>query len=229
MEKAFQARYWEDENRFSEVTFRLMLEYISNDDLTKTFLKTKKNYEIDDEFIKEIEETSLILNLESITEIYKRQMYVIVNTYIELMMKEFLTCYFSIHHMSMYEYLRTKTKGGQIQEGLVSLKKIDKSESKESLIEKLAKEATSTFMTGKFSSQLDRLENMLKKKIPPNIKSKLLDLANIRNEIVHEHKYPNITDSDVFDAYKLFHDLIYYLATTSKKININVNWNPLSH
>jgi hypothetical protein len=217
----FQAADWYGQIGFLRHLNYLLESFIINKDLRDLYHQkvSSTNYP---EF--DITERWLLDDdLEEIRFFFDRQTIVLLNTYLELMLKEFFKSFFCEHHSHMYDYIQAEFSIGQSQKGFVSLKKIIETKSKQELISKLADEATSNVMAYKFSSILGILEKLTKEKIHEEIRDGLLKIVEKRNQIVHEHNQEKLEKSFIEKAISDYDKFIVFLIKVAKKNNIDVN------
>ena len=122
--------------------------------------------------------------LETAFAVLRRQMIVVLGTYIERFIVEFMEASFASHPASMYEYLNDESD--RRLHGKVDLNDVLRVDSKDDLLRMLAQKAASIATRGKFETTLNTLEKISKSTIEPTQKAELIKLAKLRNEIVHE-------------------------------------------
>ena len=144
-------------------------------------------------------------------------MNVIAVAFVEGMMKELAVCVFVKNPARMYQYI------GDNEAGTVPLKLILNEESKETLILNLANMGASTLLKGKFSSNIKNLEEITKSSVPENLKKRLIEIVQHRNEFVHESKAKTLTDIDVKKIFDDVYDFLKWMGTVALKQNVPVN------
>jgi len=102
-------------------------------------------------------------------------------TTFEIAAKDFLSCYFFQNPHSMYEFI-----GGHETKGMVQLKEMLAADSYQDLIVALSEQASSKASKGKYGEVLVRIAKLCKQEYDKNLATKLNDLQEIRNKIVHE-------------------------------------------
>lgn len=220
-DEMFQAADWYGQIGFLYHLDTLLESFVLNKELQELYFQ--KAFDSGDENFEDLEKWWLEHSLEEIRDFFDRQTIVLLNTYIELMLKEFFKCFFCVHHIHMYDYLQAEFNNGQTQKGFVSLKKIVETKSKKALISNLAEEATSNITSSKFSSILSNLEKLTKEKMPEEIRRGLLDIIEKRNQIVHEHSAVKLEKVFIEKAINDCEKFIAFLVSVAKKNGIFVN------
>lgn len=221
-DEMFQAADWYAQIGFLSHLNKLLESFVLNKELRELYFQ--KMVKIEDENFRDAEEWWLEHSLEEIRDFFDRQTIVLLNTYVELMVKEFFKCFFCVNHIHMYDYLQAEFSNGQTQKGFVSLKKIVATKSKKGLINNLADEATSNITSSnKFSSILNNLEKLTKENIPEEIRKGLLVIAEKRNQIVHEHDDEKLKKAFIEKAINDCDKFITFLVPVAKKNGISVN------
>lgn len=144
-------------------------------------------------------------------------MNVIAVAFVEGMMKELAVCVFVKHPARMYQYI------GDNETGTVSLKLILNEDSKETLMLSLANMGASTLLKGKFSSNIKNLEEITKSSVPEDLKKRLIEIVQHRNEFVHESKAKTLTNIDVKKNFDDVYDFLKWMGTAALKQNVPVN------
>lgn len=144
-------------------------------------------------------------------------MNVIAVAFVEGMMKELAVCVFVKHPARMYQYI------GDNEAGTVSLKTILNEESKETLILNLANMGASSLLKGKFSSNIKNLEEITKSSVPENLKKRLIEIVQHRNEFVHESRAKTLTNIDVKKTFDDVYEFLKWMGTAALKQNVPVN------
>lgn len=220
-DEMFQAADWYVQINFLSHLNNLLESFVLNKELRELYFQ--KTFKPEDKEFKDAEEWWLGHRLEEIRDFFDRQTIVLLNTYIELMLKEFFKCFFCLHHIHMYDYLQAGFNDGQTQKGFVSLKKIVEAKSKKALISKLADEATSNITSYRFSSILGNLEKLTKEKVPEDLRKGLLDIVEKRNQIVHEHSEEKLKKAFIEKAVNDCEKFVAFLVPIAKKNGIFVN------
>jgi hypothetical protein len=141
---------------------------------------------------------------------YGNQMIVLASTYLELILKDFLTAAFTRHPDKMYDFIQTG--GDQVQRGAVSLKEIVKADSLPQLLGTLADRATDRIVRGPFPAQLKHLSKLVQRDVPAELKDRLTALVARRNRVVHEASDESVGEADVEAALDTCLDTVRFLA-----------------
>ena len=147
-----------------------------------------------------------------------RQMIVLSVTSTEGMVGEFVECVFFKHPNRMHQFLEI---GGV--KGVLSLKHVISSKSVTDLQVELSRIGSRKVLQGKFSSLFDKVENISGQDIPNDLKNRLIETVKLRNEIVHEVKYPSVTSENVASAYDDMYQLLVCLCHATKKNSVPLN------
>ena len=140
--------------------------------------------------------------------IYRRQMIVIAVTILEAMLKDFVSSYFYTKPESMYSFVGDGS-------GTVSFKDVIKYDTKNEYISHLAESAAQKFISQKWSVLFKSLAKLLKQEMPES--ESLIELAKLRNEIIHEGAKIEVTNEHVFSCFDIVGELIEFLAQKSNK------------
>ncbi|MGB9181476.1 MAG: HEPN domain-containing protein [Pyrinomonadaceae bacterium] len=224
--KHFNAGAWLAVILKSIGSYRTIHSFITSQEALHAFLKTmdvitgsEKGMEvIKDESRVKVWHDSISFDIQKAEEFYNGQMVVLANTYIELVLKDFLFVFFSHFPDRMYESLYTQDK--QEQRGAVSLKEIVKVGSLAELIKNLAEQATVNVLKGRVAAQLNNLAKITRKEVPDDLRSSLISLVERRNRIVHEASDEKGTEEDVERALDSCLKLISFLAKVSADSSI---------
>lgn len=225
----FNASTWRGEITQIKYLFDLFSSFISRDKFIEEFFKeevdSQNQYDDDDKkwFFRMMDKWYLEYSLDNIQAFFRRQILVLLNTYLELMFSEFVKCFFCQHHNHMYDFLQVEFAVGQVQKGFVSLRKITANKSKRALIDELAADATAKVMSRKFSKQLETIEKLTNSKVPAEIKNGLQDIVEQRNRIVHEYDDSEITAGDIETGIENVIALVEFLTVLAEKNNIELN------
>lgn len=227
--KLFQAGQWLGEVIVSQGSYRIIHNFITSKEALAAFLESQCVFVGSDEgmVVSKNQETIKLFH-ESIThdignagKFYNGQMVVLASTYIELILKDFLTVFFAHFPERMYEFLYAQDK--EEHKGAVSLKEIIKVDSMPELINNLAEQATANILKGRFTAQLNNIARIIKLELSADLKGKLNGLIERRNRIVHEASKEEIEHNDVDDALDTCSDLVKFLAEVSDKNSIGLD------
>ncbi|MGG6240134.1 hypothetical protein ACQ4N7_16035 [Nodosilinea sp. AN01ver1] len=194
----------------------------------------------------------LISDLDDSIETYRKQNFILIGTYFELITENFITVLFveSPEKMSGCLGLFKKDSGrrrGFDRDGRIPLKKILENESKESLINSLAIEASAEIMRRKNENIIDAINNLTRqsgKRINEEVVKKIIEVLNIRNQIVHENKFSTFsgyegalpyyqrswrTEKEYLElqALKVLEDFVVELGDICLRINMPQNFYPV--
>jgi len=153
--------------------------------------------------------------------VYKRQMIVLIATYIENILIDFMECTFTAHPSRMYEYLNDGIE--RHLKGKVDLKEILESGSIETLVERLASRSASIATGGKFCTALNNLERITKSKLESKLTKDLLTLVELRNRIVHEASQDIVTYEQVRDGFEHITALLKALGNIATSSDIPIH------
>ena len=165
------------------------------------------------EFASHIEST-----VERGVQFHNRQMVVIASTYVELILRDFLTVLFSHFPSRMYKYLNAQDMAER--RGFVSLKEIVQVGSLDELLKNLSEKATANALKGRFSAQLNNLEKLTDESIPGDLKRQLTTVIEMRNRIVHETSAEVVSEVQVKGVLDTCHQLVSFLAFASSRKSI---------
>jgi hypothetical protein len=156
-------------------------------------------------------------NLEEAERFYNRQMVVVIATYIELILRDFLRVAFSKFPERMHNYLDE----GNGYKGLVSLKLITKAPSLDGLLYDLSEQAASNALKGRFKTQLNNLARIIpEQEISQNLQNELIRIVEKRNRIVHEASQEQMSVDEVKQTFDTCLELLTALADVSVKCGI---------
>lgn len=139
---------------------------------------------------------------------YRRQMIVISVTLLEAMLKNFVSSYFYEKPESMYPFVGDCS-------GSVSFKDVLKYETKSEYVSHLSESAAQKFISKKWSVLFKSLNKLIKSEIPN--KENLIEIAKLRNDIIHEGAKIEISNEYVFSSFDIVRELIEFLAEKSNK------------
>ena len=210
-------------------TFRQINDFLLNKDAQDAYLKTrqvftysKKGKEFcDNEESTRIFHDDIISTISETNNFYKHQIIVLSSTYIELILKDFLIVFFKEFPERMYEFIYDQDR--QEYKGSVSLREILKTPNMSELITKLANQATSNLLKGKFSAQLKNLMKITKHNLSDVLEDELNNLNDFRNTIVHENSRKEIDPDKVENSIETCEKLIWVLAKISEDNKIGLD------
>jgi hypothetical protein len=123
-----------------------------------TIVRLSENDEFEpDEHTITLTQDEITMNLNLAKKIHDRQMIVVASTYIELILKDFLTAIFGTFPERMHNYLDEDN----VHKGLVNLRLIIKATSLFDLIHELSEQASSNASKGRFNSQLNNFNKIV--------------------------------------------------------------------
>jgi hypothetical protein len=167
-----------------------------------------------------LDQDNIKIHLQEAQQFYNRQMVVIVATYIELILKDFLQVGFCKFPERMHNYL----DDGNGYKGLVSLKLITKVTSLPELIFDLSEQAASNALKGRFKAQLNNLAKIIpEQEISQRLHGQLIDIVEKRNRIVHEASQEQISDDNVREVLDTCFELLTSLADIAVKCDISLD------
>jgi len=153
-------------------------------------------------------------------QIYQKQTIVLIASYTEAIILDFLQCVFVTHPVRTYDYLNDDEKG---LKGKIDLREILEADTKDSLINSLSFRAASIATRGKFKTALNNVEKISKQKLDTELSSKLSSLVERRNRIVHELADVDVTNQEVLDGFDCLSDLISNLGVMAQDNGVHVN------
>ena len=178
------------------------------EDGTVVTLPENDEFEPDEHTIT-LTEDEITINLALAKKLYGRQMIVVVSTYIELVLKDFLAAVFSTFPERMHNYLDE----GDGNKGLVSLKLITKAPTLLDLLYELSEQASSNALKGRFKTQLNNLNRVITGyEIPKELQTDLVEIIERRNRIVHEASQEEIGEDYIRAAFDTCMNLVKSLA-----------------
>jgi hypothetical protein len=167
-----------------------------------------------------LSQDDITANLQQAEQFYNRQMVVVVATYIELILKDFLQVGFCKFPERMHHYL----DDGNGYKGLVSLKLVTKAASLPGLISDLSEQAASNALKGRFKAQLNNLARIIpEQEISQRLQGQLIDIVEKRNRIVHEASQEQISEDNVREVLDTCFELLTSLADIAVKCNISLD------
>ena len=138
----------------------------------------------------------LIDDWERSIEIHKKQVFILISTYFELIVENFLDSLFNRFPEKMNSYIGQPHRSKPIKDGRIQLDIVLNSESREKLINKLSKTAVGEFLRKKnreIISEINKLIRQGGKGINAELSEKMIDLLEIRNVIVHRNESPDFS------------------------------------
>ena len=151
------------------------------------------------------------------SESYWGQMVVLAAAYVELILKDFLRCYFISGPQRMDEYL---PRVADEKNARISLKQILQAESKEKLIEDLAMIAIGNARPSRFDVILKRLIEGAKIELDRPLIDNLLFLREQRNQFAHQATGKKISAEQVYNWFDDIRYLLYVLAGLSVRYEV---------
>jgi len=152
--------------------------------------------------------------LESVAEAnesYRRQMIVLIMTYYEAILFDFLQCIFSTHPSRMYAYLNDSAE--KTLRGKIDLKEILAAESFGVLIDGFSKRAASNVLHGRFDATMNNLQQIAQAKLKEILLERLRSLNEQRNHIVHEASQELVSHARVTEGLEALSALLEELGT----------------
>jgi uncharacterized protein YutE (UPF0331/DUF86 family) len=215
----FEASKWYTEILSLHGVYLEVNSFLASPDARNKHIETRPVFVINDdneEAISLAMRNHIVKNLEEAEKFYNRQMVVIAVTYIELILKDFLTVIFRSFPDRMYDFLYA----WQDKKGSVSLKDITKVNSLIDLLNNLSEQAASNALKGRFETGLDNLTKITKKKIPHDLRSELIRIVNRRNSIVHQDIKEEVNRSEVRGILESCLSLMQFLTEVAGNNNI---------
>ena len=113
-----------------------------------------------------------------------RQWIVLNCTYVELILRDFTEVAFLAHPYKMRDFVGD----GPTRKGLVQIKTILESDTRDAILVELAIQAASNALKGSIREQLRHLERIVgSRELPKDLKDSLVSAVDLRNRIVHEN------------------------------------------
>ena len=153
---------------------------------------------------------------------FSNQMIVIYSTYIENIIKEYLTILFINHPEKMSEYLIIR-KNNEKLDGYISFNKVIENESKESLINSLAEESSTHASKGDTKSVLKCLARLSNYTFSDESYKGIIRLIKLRNKIVHEFHKEVFGISEVKAYTKITLDFLEQVKLAAQKNNLRIH------
>lgn len=177
---------------------------------------TANDFKDEDDYL-----NSYIDKIKQVIDIYRRQMIVLVVTYLEGIVFDFMESLFATFPSRMYGYLDAGAE--QNLKGKVDLKDILNADTKDELLRMLSRRSASVATRGKFEAAVGTLEKTAKVKLDAVLIEKLRLLVELRNRIVHEASKENITDQTVREGFEAANDFLQSLGRVAaeKKMPLN--------
>ena len=157
-------------------------------------------------------------NLEVAFYHYSNQIFVILSSYMELILQDFFETLFFHKPELMYEFVNSDSKNKL--RGYVKLDLILKSESIDKLKGKLSITAASNANKGSIVNIIKRVETIGKKTLDKKVQTNLEILIKHRNQVVHEGKLFNVDGALIKSASDDIISLLYFFADILKSKNI---------
>jgi len=212
--KLNQARFesfpWEMEILELEVLFDGIDDFL-NDEEAKNIHYSKKKQKFSDDLL-----ISPEMILADSVQIFRRQMVVLLKTYLEKIIKDFSINVFVGKPEKMARYLLSD----ELQDGKVELEKILEG-SKNVELDELPQKATTRVTKGEMSKVLKRIEEISKAKIKKQTKTTLIKLNDVRTHIVHEASSDEISDELLHESFDAVRDLIVSFREVCGENNIS--------
>jgi len=153
---------------------------------------------------------------------FSNQIIVIYSTYIENIIKEYLTIIFINHPKRMTEYLKIKKDDDKVV-GYISFNKVIENDSKESLINSLAEKSSVIASKGDVESLLKRFMRLSNYKLSDESYNGIVKLIKLRNKIVHEFHRENFGITEVKEYTKITLDFLEEVKLAAHKNNLKVH------
>jgi len=198
--KPNQARFesfpWEMEILELEVLFDVIDDFLKDEKAKSAYLR--KDIFRQDDWLGDPKKILL-----ASVQIFRRQIVVLLQTYLEQIIKDFSINIFIGKPEKMAGYLLLD----EFQDGKKELGEIlGKNET--IALNKLPNLATSRIMKGGLSKILNRIEKISNAKIKKHTKAILVDLYDIRTGIVHEASSKEVSTEFLHESFEAIHDLI---------------------
>lgn len=211
--KLNQARFesfpWEMEILELEVLFDGIDDFLNDEDAKNIHYIKKKQKFSDD-----------LINHEKIladsVQIFRRQMVVLLKTYLEKIIKDFSINVFVGKPEKMAKYLLSE----ELQDGKVELEKV-LGESKSVHLNELPQKATARVTKGELSKVLKRIEEISNAKIKGLTKATLIKLNDVRTHIVHDASSDEISIEFLHDSFEAIRNLIVSFREVCAENNIS--------
>ena len=193
----FESFPWEMEILELEKLFDVIDDFLTNEQTKKNHLDKKDVMYTDDTLGNP---TQLLL---AGVQIFRRQMVVLLKTYLEKIIKDFSINIFIGKPEKMAKYLLSD----EFQDGKIELEKI-LGESKTTILNELPQKATARVTKGELRKILNRLEELSEAKIEKHTRKTLINLNEIRTHIVHEASSDEISPELLHESFEAVRDLI---------------------
>jgi hypothetical protein len=191
--RTFNLDVWQSRVMEVRAVFRAFEAFLANEEAVGQHLDAQQlGIPTTDPRLIELSKIVAAHHLTGAADLYRRQVIVVAGTLLEAMMRDFFTALFVRHPMRMSAYVENRGKG----EGRhrVLLKDVVEAESRDRLIEDLARRSAAKIPVEKFVDQLERPAKMEPK---PDLAADLKDIVEQRNRIVHEDSREPISVSHV--------------------------------
>lgn len=206
----FESFPWEYEILKLEVLFDAIDDFLTDEQTKKNHLEQKDTMFTDDTLG---DPKQLLLTG---VQVFRRQMVVLLKTYLEKIIKDFSINVFIGKPEKMAKYLLSD----EFQDGKRELEKI-LGESKTTPLNELPQKAAARVTRGELSKILNRLEEISKAKIEKRTRETLINLNKIRTHIVHDASSDEISTELLHESFEAVRDLIVSFRNVCKLNNVS--------
>lgn len=161
-----------------------------------------------------------IKSIKDANQVYRKQMTVLITSYVEAIILDFLQCVFIAHPTRAYDYINEDEKA---MRGKVDLREVLEADTKDALIKSLSIKAANIATRGKFRTSLSNLEKVSTQKLDPKLSGDLQLIVERRNLIVHELSDIDVTNQQVIDGFECLSNLVSNLGVIAQENGIHVN------
>jgi len=231
----FDVERWEIalDEQISAYTF--LIKIITNPEIASTLfdekLREMKNPEskaidaiIPDNKKEELVRLGIILHRSQVFTVYSMQMIVVVITYFEGILKNFVTSLFCKFPQRMFDFIHPASDVNL--RGIINLQELLEADSKRALIYTLALKAASNLTQGSIKDIIKRLQKITRNSIDEKLLQAMIPIENLRNQIVHEMSAldsSSVKVEDVDMAFKATEQTLLHFEEIAKKMGISIH------
>jgi hypothetical protein len=125
----------------------------------------------------------------------KRHTFILLGTYFDLILEDFLTALFYNYPDKMSCHVGRLNEKGK-KDGRIHLSILLNDNSREAMFAEIAKEAINDISRKSYEKKIREIDSLTRqsgKRIDGNLKEKVIEVLNIRNSIVHENIFPGFS------------------------------------
>jgi hypothetical protein len=223
----FDIGHWHGIILFALVEFRDLTAFTQDEEAVLThvdrrgvrhFTENGEEVVIDDPQLNELFRQEVLRSVTQSHRTHLQLLLVYIAAVIERILDDFLMVSFIAHPDWMYDYLRL-TIESEIK-GVVTLKDVVSTGSKDELIQRLARRAADNANRGTFTDRLKRIEKLSGFSFSNDRVKDLTSLASKRNNLVHELHLDPVPEKEVEGAFDLALALLKDLGHAAEKASL---------